>query len=236
MGVNTRASQLKGSFSKGHRSSDCVNERTGMAESVCTLQTAEVICWSPIRKAIGIARGDVEGIEDAKPIFEIRHLRGKGSRSFGGQIPQRAPQAMAPNPNLLAEMQMQGLESFFRSLVAGKTGPFMVAPIGTELGLGQIGLGLMQPVERVVHPPMLPFCTGFTTGFGRGGQQVAWLWEHLLPLEDAWLPTGLALLKHQVDPAAPERRSRPRPLRSPGWHRLDRTTPMAGWHRSGNGC
>jgi len=63
----------------------------------------------------------------------------------------------------------------------------MVAPIGTELGLGQIGLGLMQPVKRAVHPPMMPFSTGFTTGFGRGGQQVAWLWEHQLPLEDAWL-------------------------------------------------
>ena len=63
MGVRTRASQLKGSCSSGHRSSDCVNERTGMAESVCALQTAEVICWGPIGEAIGIAGGDVEGIE-----------------------------------------------------------------------------------------------------------------------------------------------------------------------------
>jgi peptide/nickel transport system ATP-binding protein len=70
--------------------------------------------------------------------------------------------------NLLAELQVECLESFFSSLVAGKTGPFMVAPIGTELGLGQIGLGLMQPVKRAVHPPMMPFATGFTTGFGRG--------------------------------------------------------------------
>ena len=71
-------------------------------------------------------------------------------------------------PHLLAEMQVQGLESFFSSLVAGKTGPLMVAPIGTELGLGQIGLGLMQPVKRAIHPPMMPFSTGFTTAFGRG--------------------------------------------------------------------
>ena len=27
------------------RSSDCDNERTGMTESVCALQTAEVISW-----------------------------------------------------------------------------------------------------------------------------------------------------------------------------------------------
>ena len=71
-------------------------------------------------------------------------------------------------PHLLAEMQVQGLESFFSSLVAGKAGPFVVPSIGTELGLGQIGLGLMQPVKRAVHPPMMPFATGFTTGFGRG--------------------------------------------------------------------
>ena len=71
-------------------------------------------------------------------------------------------------PNLLAELQVQGLESFFSSLVAGKASPFMVAPVGAELGLGQIGLGLMQPVGRAVHSPMMPFATGFTTGFGRG--------------------------------------------------------------------
>jgi hypothetical protein len=137
-----------------------------MAESVCALQTTEVISWGPIGKAIGTACGDVEGIEDAQPIFEIRHHRRQGGRSLGGQIPQRAPQAVAPY--LLAKMQVQGLESFFRSLVAGKASPFMVAPIGTELGLGQIGLGLMQPVERAVNPPMMPFATGFTRGFCRG--------------------------------------------------------------------
>jgi hypothetical protein len=30
--------------------------------------------------------------------------------------------------------------------MAGETGPLMVAGTGTELGLGQVGLGLMQPV------------------------------------------------------------------------------------------
>ena len=40
-------------------------------------------------------------------------------------------------------------------------------PIGAELGLGQIGLGLMQPIGRAVHSPMMPFATGFTKGFGR---------------------------------------------------------------------
>jgi hypothetical protein len=71
-------------------------------------------------------------------------------------------------PKLLAELQVQSLEGFFSSLVTGKAGPFMVAPIRTELGLGQVGLSLMQPVERAIHPPMMPFVTGFTTAFGRG--------------------------------------------------------------------
>jgi hypothetical protein len=39
-------------------------------------------------------------------------------------------------PNLLAKMKVECLEGFFSGLVAGKTSPFMVAPIGTELGLG----------------------------------------------------------------------------------------------------
>jgi hypothetical protein len=39
---------------------------------------------------------------------------------------------------------------------------------GAHLGLGKIGLGLMQPVEGVVHPPKMPFVIGFTTGFGQG--------------------------------------------------------------------
>jgi hypothetical protein len=71
-------------------------------------------------------------------------------------------------PNLLAKVQVQGLESFFSSLVTGETGPFMVTPIGTVLGLGQIGLGLMQPVKRAVHPPMMPFAPVFTTALGSG--------------------------------------------------------------------
>jgi hypothetical protein len=54
-----------------------------MAESVCALQTAEVVGGGPIGKAIGIARGDVEGIEDAQPIFEIRHSLRKGGRGLG---------------------------------------------------------------------------------------------------------------------------------------------------------
>ncbi len=60
-------------------------------------------------------------------------------------------------PNLLAKMEVECLEGFFSGLVASKTGPFMVAPIGTELGLGQISFSLMQPIKRTVHISIMGF-------------------------------------------------------------------------------
>jgi hypothetical protein len=38
-----------------------------MAEGVVAFETAEVIGGGPIREAMGIARGDVERMEDAQP-------------------------------------------------------------------------------------------------------------------------------------------------------------------------
>ena len=49
-------------------------------------------------------------------------------------------------PALLAMAQVQRLEGLLHGLMAGETGPLMVAGTGTQLGLGQVGLGLMQPV------------------------------------------------------------------------------------------
>ena len=46
---------------------------------------------------------------------------------------------------------MQGLEGLLGGLMAGETGPFVVARLGTELCLGQIGHGLMQPIGGAVH-------------------------------------------------------------------------------------
>ena len=48
-------------------------------------------------------------------------------------------------------MEMQGFEGLLHGLMASKAGPLVVAVLGAELGLGQIGLGLMQPVARAVH-------------------------------------------------------------------------------------
>ena len=48
-------------------------------------------------------------------------------------------------------MEMQGFEGLLHGLMAGEAGPLVVAVLGTELGLGQIGMGLMQPVAGAVH-------------------------------------------------------------------------------------
>ena len=49
-------------------------------------------------------------------------------------------------PALLAVVQMQGFESLLYRLVTGETSPLVVTSAGTELGLGEVGLGLMQPI------------------------------------------------------------------------------------------
>ena len=88
-GVSTRASQLRGrrpganaadAGAGGQRSTDCVNKRTGMAESILALQAAEMIDGSTFRQAIGIAGGDAQGVEDPESILQIRHLGIHGGR------------------------------------------------------------------------------------------------------------------------------------------------------------
>jgi hypothetical protein len=56
-------------------------------------------------------------------------------------------------PALLALMKMHSLQGFFNSLMGGETGPFVMPRIGTELGLSQISLRLMEPVSRAIHAP-----------------------------------------------------------------------------------
>ena len=45
-----------------------------MAEGVVALQAAEVIGWSTFWKAIGVAGGDLKGIEHPEPILQIGDL------------------------------------------------------------------------------------------------------------------------------------------------------------------
>lgn len=124
-----------------------------MAACVFALKTSKVIDWSAIRKAIGVAGGDVERIENAQPILKIRHRRGQGSDGLGGQIPEGATQAMAPH--LLPQVKMQRFESLSHRLMGGKAGPFVMPRLGAHTGQIQIGHRLMQPVGGTVHDAIL---------------------------------------------------------------------------------
>jgi hypothetical protein len=115
-----------------------------MAEGVLALQAAEVVRGSTFRQAIGIAGGDVQGVEDPEAILQVLHLGGEGLGDGGRQIAEGTAEAMAPA--LLAMVKMQRLKGFFNSLMAGETSPLVMAGAGAELGLGQVGPGLMQPI------------------------------------------------------------------------------------------
>ena len=124
-----------------------------MAQGIVALEPAEVISRGPIGQAIGVAGGDVEGIEDPQAIFEIWHRFTQGGRHKGREIPQRPAQAMAPL--LLPMMQVQAFESFLHGLMAGKASPFVVASGGAHPRQLQIGPGLMQPISGTVHAVIL---------------------------------------------------------------------------------
>ena len=120
-----------------------------MADGVGALQAAEMIGGCPLRKAIGVSGRNVEGIENTQTVFEIRHRLRQLLIERCRKIPERTPQAMAPA--LLALMKVHSLQRFFNSLMGGETGPFVMPRIGTQLGLGQISLRLMEPVSRAIH-------------------------------------------------------------------------------------
>ena len=61
-------------------------------------------------------------------------------------------------PALLAVMKMQCLEGLLHRLMASKASPLMVPSIGTELSLGEVGSGLMQPVSCTIHGVILSSC------------------------------------------------------------------------------
>ncbi len=80
-----------------------------MAERILALQAAEMIDGSTFLQAIGIAGGDVQGVEDPESILQIRHL---GIQILGHSrrwIEEGTAEAMTPA--LLTVMQMQGFES-----------------------------------------------------------------------------------------------------------------------------
>ena len=58
-------------------------------------------------------------------------------------------------PALLPLLKMQSLQRLFNVLMGGETGPLVVTRLRAEAGLGQISLGLMQPVCRTIHLTIL---------------------------------------------------------------------------------
>ena len=69
------------------------------------------------------------------------------------QLSVGAPQAVAPA--LLPLLKMHGLQGLFNSLMGGKASPFVVTRLRAQDGLGQIRLGLMQPIRRTIHGAIL---------------------------------------------------------------------------------
>ena len=54
-------------------------------------------------------------------------------------------------PDLLAMAEVQRFESLFRRLMAGETGPFVMASGRAQFSQPPIGLRLVKPVRRAVH-------------------------------------------------------------------------------------
>lgn len=82
-------------------------------------------------------------------VFQVRHRCGQLLNHCWRQLSIGAPQAVPPA--LLPLLKMQGLQRLVNSLMGGKAGPFMVAGLSAEAGLGQVCLGLMQPIQRTIH-------------------------------------------------------------------------------------
>ena len=64
----------------------------------------------PLRKAIGVAREDVEGVEHPPAFLQVGHLSRRVRCHSRGEIAERAAQAMAPR--LLSVMKMQAFIAF----------------------------------------------------------------------------------------------------------------------------
>jgi hypothetical protein len=137
-----------------------------MALGVVALEPAKMVGRGTVRQAIGVARRDIEGIQDAQTVLQItdagRQLSGDGRR----QIAPGAPEAVAPR--LLAMAEVQTLQGLLHGLVAGEAGPFMVAGGGAHSGQLQIGLRLMQPVSGTIHPTIVMAEAGSTAGPAEG--------------------------------------------------------------------
>ena len=58
----------------------------------------------------------------------------------------------------LKAAEVIGERTFWKAIGVTGGSPLVVAGIGTELGLGEVGLGLMQPVGRAIHRVLFIAC------------------------------------------------------------------------------
>jgi hypothetical protein len=103
-----------------------------MTKGVLALQPAEMVGRGTVGQAIGVARRDVQRIQDAQAVLQIADAGRQGDGDGRWQIAPRTPEAVAPR--LLAMGEVQTLQCLLHRLVAGEASPFMVAGGGADAG------------------------------------------------------------------------------------------------------
>src|SRR5262249_16259433 len=132
----------------GHLRTDEVNDRTGMPDRLLALERAIVLEGRPLRMAIGISRGNVEVVEHAGALDQIRgHPRRvrKLREQSGHDV----------SPPLLSETKMQRLHGLFRRLLRREAGPFVMSGPSGILGLIQVVDALVEPITSSIGHGML---------------------------------------------------------------------------------
>jgi hypothetical protein len=103
-----------------------------MTKGVLALQPAEMVGRGTVGQAIGVARRDVQRIQDAQAVLQIADAGRQGDGDGRWQIAPRTPEAVALR--LLAMGEVQTLQGLLHRLVAGEASPFMVAGGGADAG------------------------------------------------------------------------------------------------------
>ena len=160
-GVSSRASQLMGRCSSGQRTnlpywgptaaaSSCSRSRS-LPTPRCRVHrcssghlSQHLACFSPAHHGLR----------------QQAHGHGKRRRCFGDDRSSQASFRAAVMVGWrtigkaigTAHGEIQDIEGFFHSLVAGKTGPLVMAGFGADFGQLKVCQSLMQPVGGAVHP------------------------------------------------------------------------------------
>jgi hypothetical protein len=96
-----------------------------------------VLVWGALHVAVRVARGDVEGIEIARHIDQLRRNRARQLLDQPGDD---------VTPRLLTETQVERLDRLLRRLVRREAGPLVSTGDARVVRLLQISLRLSEPV------------------------------------------------------------------------------------------